>query len=312
MIMTREQFNQLGQLIAGSQADNRDFQRLQHAASGIDRCDGIVPEQVRVWIRALDGWKSEDVGDQFMIKLAKTTTTGDLLEEIRARVNDCAGAVKSWSDLRAHIVEHFLSACEEMKLQTQLETIKQRMGESTPAYIRRFRSEATRAYSTGARSATEEMRVVASFLRGFADRHFAESLYKTGRVTTLESAVKVALEKGAEREKMEQMLRSRSEEPVEMGALDATSQLLGLMDTMQKRLEQVTTRLAKMEASKESRPPPKFKREQGKQEKWGAKCTDHKWDRQGRPICSRCGKVGHMYRECNNRREQRSSLLGGQ
>ena len=313
IVMTREQFSQLGQLITGSHADNKDFQRLQQAAAGIDRCDGVVPEHVRAWIRDLDGWQSEEVSDQFMIKLAKATTTGDLLEEIRARVNDRADGIKNWLNLRAHIVKHFLSACEDIKLQTHLETIRQRKGESTPAYIRRFRSDANRAYGTGARAATEETRVVASFLRGLADRLFAERLYRTGRVATLESAIKVALEKEAEREKMEQMLRSRDEEPVETGVLDATGQLLGLIDTMRKRLEQVTTRLAKIEASKELKQPPKVKKGQWKQGRSGAKRPAHKWDSQGRPLCSWCGEVGHMYRECNDRSKQRPSpSQGGQ
>ena len=45
-----------------------------------------------------------------------------------------------------------------------------------------------------------------------------------------------------------------------MGALDATSQLLGPMDTMQKWLEQATTHLAKTEAHKEMKPPPELKK----------------------------------------------------
>ena len=184
LVMTREQFNQLGQLLASAHADNKTFQRLQHAAAGIDRCDGVVPEHVRTWIRAMDGWQSEAVTDSFMLDLAKATATGELLEEIRTRVNDTTDggihAIEDWATRRAHVVEHFLSACEDVKLQTQLETTKQRTGETTPAYIRRFRTDATRAYGTTARAPTEENRVVASFLRGLSDRQFAERLY-TGR-----------------------------------------------------------------------------------------------------------------------------------
>ena len=51
-------------------------------------------------------------------------------------------------------------------------------------------------------------------------------------MTTLDSALEVALEKEAERERMEQMLRSRGEEPMEVSSVDATSRLLGVMDTM--------------------------------------------------------------------------------
>ena len=36
----------------------------------------------------MDGWQSENVDNKFMIDLAKATAVGDLLEEIRAWVND--------------------------------------------------------------------------------------------------------------------------------------------------------------------------------------------------------------------------------
>ena len=104
-----------------------------------------------------------------------------VLEEIKARVSDQTGggmySIEGWTRLRAHIVDHFLPACEDVKLQTQLETAKQGMGEATPAYMRRFRADANRAYGTKVRPATEENRVVASFLHGLADRQFVERLY---------------------------------------------------------------------------------------------------------------------------------------
>ena len=81
IVMTRDQFNQLGQLVANNHADNKNLQKLQHAARSIDRCDGLVPEHVRAWIRALDGWQSEKVSDQFMMALAKATFTEDLVRE---------------------------------------------------------------------------------------------------------------------------------------------------------------------------------------------------------------------------------------
>ncbi len=320
IVMTREQFNQLGQLIANNHADTRTFQKLQHAAAGIDRCDGVVPEHVRSWIRALDGWQCEDVDESFVLDLAKATATGDLLDEIRARVNDETDgglhAVDDWTGLRAHIVDHFLSACEDVKLQTQLETTKQRVGETTPAYIRRFRTDANRAYGIHVRAPTEENRVVASFLRGLADRQFAERLYRTGRVATLSNAIQVALEKEAERERMEQMLRSRGEEPMEVSPVDATDKLLGVMTTMQHRLEQVSSRLAKMEArgatppkTKPIQDPPKRRQQQDGQ--GDKRRPRYRWDEQGRPICNRCARPGHISRECPNRKGTSTPQMGG-
>ena len=255
-----------------------------------------------------------------MLELAKATATGDLLDEVRARVNDkTAGgmhAADDWASLRAHIVAHFLSACEDVKLQTQLETTKQRMGETTPAYVRRFRTDANRAYGTKDRAPTEENRVVASFLWGLADWQFAERLYRTGRVATLASAIQVALEKEAERERMEQMLRSRGEEPMEVSSVEATDRLLGVMNMMQRRLEQVTSHLAKMEAAGEARPNtkpqqeiPKHRQQQGGQ--GDKRRPRYRWDEQGRPICNCCARPSHIYRECPNRKGASASQQGG-
>ena len=38
-----------------------------------------------------DGWRSENVLDQFKMELAKAATTGDLLEGVRAQVNHTIG-----------------------------------------------------------------------------------------------------------------------------------------------------------------------------------------------------------------------------
>lgn len=196
MVMTREQFKELGRLFTDAQVENRSQQKLAQAATGINRCDGLLPESVRGWLRALDGWKSENVTNKFVIELAKLTATGDLLEGIRRKVNGDLDPVNEWSALRQHVVDHFLSACESIKFQTMLENIRQRVGETTPAYIRRFRADAERAY-TEVRAPTEEARVVASFLRGLADRPFSERLFRTGRTDTLTAATTVVLEKEA-------------------------------------------------------------------------------------------------------------------
>ena len=54
VVMTMEEFNHLGQLVANNHADNKNLQKLQHAARTVDRCDGLVPEHGRTWIRTLD------------------------------------------------------------------------------------------------------------------------------------------------------------------------------------------------------------------------------------------------------------------
>ena len=65
--------------------------------------------------------------------------------------------------------------------------------------------------------------MVASFLRGFADRTFAELLFHTGKVTTLTEALSTALEKEAERESLEQVLQIKGQETVEVDVVNKTT-----------------------------------------------------------------------------------------
>ena len=99
-----------------------------------------------------------------MISLAKHITSGDLLEEIRQWCNTEL-AVNTWAGLKAKVHEHFLSACENLKLQAILEQATQKNGETTSAYIHHFKAEAQCAY-IGDRAPSEEYRVVSIFFCG--------------------------------------------------------------------------------------------------------------------------------------------------
>lgn len=320
VVLTTGQMLELTNIFKQAHLENKQQTQLTQAAAAIDRADGNVPAFTRTWIRALDGWSTEAVDDAFLIQLAKQTATGDLLEEVRRWTSAGPDGVKTWKDLRQRVLEHFLSACETLKLQAQLENTVQKEGETISAYIRRYRAEATRAYPEE-RPATEENRVVGSFLRGFADRTFAERLFRTGRVSTLAEAINTALDKEAEREKLEQVLQSRGHESMEVDAIDrptasAGNKMSSMMETMQRRLEQLNTRIAKMEATKSKLPSSKAtgatadsrvnkprNREPANFDKRRPASIDrrHQWTQDGKPICGFCHQPGHLYRECQRR-----------
>ena len=113
--------------------ETRQLACLTQAVQSVDRCDGLVNENTHAWIRCMDGWATEgDADDSFMISLAKHTTSGDLLEEIR-RWCKLELAVNTWAGLKGKVLEHFLSACENLKLQALLEQATQKNGETTSA-----------------------------------------------------------------------------------------------------------------------------------------------------------------------------------
>ena len=314
VLMTADQFRDLGDLLQSTHNETRDLQRLAQAAQTIDRCDGLVPQQVRAWVRCLDGWNSEsDTSPAFVINLAKATSTGELLEEIRRVTNVPAPSnIDEWDELRSHVVEHFLSACEEIKLQAQLEKAKQRLGETPAAYIRRFRGDATRAY-TQTRSQSEEERVVGAFLRGFADRTFAERLFRKGPHKKLHEAVKAALDLETQRERMEQVLHQQGHEPMEVGVTDALKGIATNVGTMNDMLRSVSARLDKLE--KQPRQQQRPGQQQALQPSSATQApqrpapqnSPYKWAEDGKPICAYCQKKGHKQFACRKKQADRKS-----
>lgn len=315
VLMTEDQFQALGTLYERTQVETRKLTRLTQAAHSVDRCDGLVPENTRVWVRCMDGWATEqDADDSFMISLAKHTTSGDLLEEIRRWCNTEV-SVTTWAQLKVKVLEHFLSACENLKLQALLEQSTQRNGETTSAYIRRFKAEAQRAY-VGARAPSEEQRVVASFLRGFVDRHFAERVFRKGKTTTLAEVTEAAAALEAEQEKLNQVFKTTGAEPMEVDVVQAEA-AADTLTSLQKKIEQLSVRVEKAEAQNKQRHQTRPKSE-AKAAAWrmdkravdkvpvskhkGGPRLVHKWTEDGRPICNYCSQPGHFFRECPNRR----------
>ena len=324
LIMTTGQFDHLAKLFQQSHAETFNQSRLSQATSGIDRADGSVPGFTRTWLRAIDGWCTEAVDDLFIIQLCKQTSSGDLLEEIRRWTSVEQGCITTWAELRKKVLEHFLSACENLKLQAMLESAQQNDGETISAYIRRFRAEATRAYPE-TRPPIEENRVVASFLRGFADLPFTERLFRTGKVSTLEEAISTALEKEAQRERLEQVLLKRGQEKMEVDSVDTAPTKASVVDTMQRRLEQLNTRMAKVEAKGSKQPAPSASANEPQQSAQAAQAAKqrpqnpgnkqparrdprHLWTADGKPICGYCSRTGHLFRECLQRRRENAAV----
>ena len=141
-----------------------------------------------------------------------------------------------------------------------------------------------------------------SFLRGLADRKFAESVFKSGKINTLAAATAVTLEKEAERERMEQMLQKQGHEVMEVGAAAATpatattDQVVSMLETLQWRMERLTMKVAKMETRQTPAVSPRPTTTQGPKSGERRFPNRNRWADDGRPICNGCGKVGHVSR----------------
>ena len=229
--MTDEQFHLLVKMIGDNHAEIIKEKQIESAVRDMGHCDGSNSDQTRQWIMEIDGWQLEEPGVDFLFDLIEATTEGNLLDEIKQWLHqekavdtssplDMKGCIchfakwqihpfiskgTTWEGLREKIIDHFISPHETTRLQTALGITKQKSGECTPTYIRRFSSEASRAYLS-ARAASEEQRVVSSFLRGFRDRKFAERLFDTGRITTLTAVIGAAREEVTREQKLYCML----------------------------------------------------------------------------------------------------------
>ena len=99
--------------------------------------------------------------------------------------------------------------------------------------------------------------MVSSVLKGLKDQKLATQVCELSKCDTFEAASKVALEKEAQREKMEQMLEH---EPMEVGSAHkengVADNFMSIIDTMQRRIEQMHTRLQQTEACLSAPPPP--------------------------------------------------------
>ena len=60
VLMTADQFQALGALYERTQVETRQLARLTQAAQSVDRCDRLVPENIRAWMRSVDGLATED------------------------------------------------------------------------------------------------------------------------------------------------------------------------------------------------------------------------------------------------------------
>ena len=87
VVLTAGQLMELTNIFQQTHLENKQEARLTQAATAIDQADGSVPAYTRTWIPALDGWSTEAVDNAFLIRLAKQTATGDLLEEVRRWTN---------------------------------------------------------------------------------------------------------------------------------------------------------------------------------------------------------------------------------
>ena len=140
-------------------------------------------------------------------------------------------------------------------------------------------------------------------------------MFHKGKTATLNEVTEVAAALEAQQEKLDQGLKSPGPEAMEVDAVH-TEPAGATLASLQKKIDQLSVRVAKAEAQSKQRQQTKPKSE-AKSGTWRAdkrtvnkaqdnKCkrgsrTDHKWTKDGKPVCNHCKQPGHFYCECASR-----------
>ena len=117
------------------------------------------------------------------------------------------------------------------------------------------------------------------------------------------------------------MLQIKGQETMEVNVVNKTTvseetKMTSMMETIQRRLEQLNSRLAKVEVSRDQQLPPKSpragvnstinglsrRRTSEPDRRQPMQCNRlHQWTPDRRPICGFCRQPGHFYCECQRR-----------
>lgn len=277
----------------GAMHDGRIIIRENLKKLGI--CDGSDPKTTRKWLRELHEMDHN-------LELAKLAAAGPLKEAIIAE------KAKDWPTLRLALAKEFVSIDFAAQQKEELESLRQRSGESLVAFNYEFKTIASEAYP---QPLTDEHELVRSYLSALHDRKMAEKVITHDRPDTLAKAMATIREKSRAGE----LLKPKQ------GKVHAIETIPPSSDKLELAIDKLTDRLAHLEASNQSvsstlaqvaavtKETKCFKC--GKLGHFANKCPS-KLSPQAAPFtpnprapsaanpCHKCGKAGHFAKECRS------------
>ena len=156
-----------------------------------------------------------------------------------------------WNALRDHVSNQFLNIDETQSLRDELENVRQSAHEPIPQYLRRFRETADVAYPPPSRTPDHQVIMIRAFARGLLSDIIARKLVEDIIPTDLDTAMQ-AVARLNERADTYSRLK-RYEEPMEISMLNPLQVTPSSPhDGLQKQMEKLSTKLAKIEASTRS------------------------------------------------------------
>lgn len=291
--------------LVGHGANQEALQKIQYYASGIRKSDGTVPSEFREWLMAID-LVVPQAPNGLVMEVASNSSVGSLNQELEHYISTAMAAMPAgppapqrgnvpWAATRAHLQAAFLSINEEENLKLELERITRAAYQQVPQFNVDFRAKAARAYPLPWNQATERI-LVRAYIRSLADRRLGGKVLDA-QPATLNAAMTRADQVAAVDEQRAQLL---GPEPMDTSALGYGSQTpappvaagSATDQKLDKLIELLTLQLAgggsKPSSTRMGTPA------QGR-------ARNFQFAPDGRPICSGCNKVGHVWRYCRSR-----------
>ena len=287
--------------------EERQMRRAEMVAKSIVHCDGSNQDAIREWIREVDGSQDDTT---YTLVVAKLASRGPLKRAVAHYVTTNKDN-STWAKCREHIHRIFLSPREIDRLRAELKNIEQGGFETTAAYSLRFRELAESAYpptftNTGVpieRPALIEDMIVDAFVGGLTDQDMGDKLLNFGQPKNYIEAIDKIAEYDANKVKLHLSRKRqtiRVEEPMDISAISKPPpQPKDELAEVKRQVSGLTAQFTKLMAVLESQPQrsPQPNTDNGSQRQ----PTQHDYTPDGRPICTYCGKVGHVQRVCRKR-----------
>ena len=222
----------------------------------------------------------------------------------------------TWTDLRSKLRERYGEAEDPRISQEKLKHIRQHKGEAVQNFAERLRAAATDVFNDIDSNQAQGV-LVDTFQRGLRDDRLARVLIKKN-LKTLDELEKEAVDE-QQTDKIFNLYR-REEEPMDVDVVkkDEVEELKKTVSDLEKKLartrrapprhQNYPTRTAPPppNAGPYTKPPPSYSQpphmytQPPPQTTPRRPPTQHRWTPDGRPVCSTCGRIGHVRRFCRS------------